>query len=126
MAFREKDFIKRQLAEVARAIARALGLKEEGRPDEARAVLESGTAAALGVGYASLGAVDVATALGLLRTREAAEGYAQLLECDASLQDDGGDSARAESLRARAQAIRAGATSYIAPGFPTTRRNIES
>ena len=55
-----------------------------------------------------------------------AEGYAQLLECDASLQDDGGDSARAESLRARAQAIRAGATSYIAPGFPTTRRNIES
>lgn len=127
MAFREKDFIKRQLAEVARVIARALGLKEAGQEDEARAVLESGAAAALGVGYASLGAVDVATALGLLRTREGAEGYAQLLECDANLEaEDGGDLARAESLRARAHAIRAGATSYIAPGFPTTRRNTPS
>jgi hypothetical protein len=104
MAFREKDYLKRQLAELARVIARALGFKEAGRPEEARAALEEGAAAALGVSYAMLGAVDVATARGLLRTREGADGYAQLLECEASME---ADPERAEALRARAQAMRA-------------------
>ena len=101
MAFREKDYLKRQLAELARVLARVLGLREAGRIDEAREELEQGAATTLGVGYTPLGSVDVATAVALLRTRELAEAYAQLLEADA----DAGK--RAEALRARAAAVRA-------------------
>ena len=108
MAFREKDYIKRQLAELVRVIAHALGLKEAGRPEEARAALAQGATGPLGVSYATLGAVDVATALGILRTRAAAEGYAQLLECEASIEEDAGDVTRAAALRARAAAVRGG------------------
>jgi hypothetical protein len=106
MAFREKDYIKRQLADLARVIAHALGLKAAGRPEEARAALSQGAAGPLGVSYATLGAVDVETAAGILRTRAAAEGYAQLLECEATIEEEAGDVARAASLRARATALR--------------------
>jgi hypothetical protein len=108
MAFREKDYLKRQLAELARAIALALGHRQAGRPEEARVALEEGAAAALGASYAMLGAVDVATARGILRTRAGADGYAQLLECEAAIEEEGGDAARAESLQARARAMREG------------------
>jgi hypothetical protein len=106
MAFREKDYLKRQLAELARVLARALGLRDTGRIDEARDELEKGAVTAFGVGYTPLGAVDVTTALGLLRTREAAEAYAQLLDCDAELVLARGDGERAGALRIRAQAVR--------------------
>ncbi len=108
MAFREKDYLKRQLAELARVIARALGFREAGRPEDARAALEEGAAGALGVSYATLGAVDVDTVRGILRTREAADGYAQLLECEAALEEDARNAPRAEALRARARALRSG------------------
>jgi len=108
MAFREKDYLKRQLAELARVLARVLGLREAGRIDEAREELEQGAATTLGVGYTPLGSVDVATAVALLRTRELAEAYAQLLEADADLAAaDADDGKRAEALRARAAAVRA-------------------
>ena len=108
MAFREKDYLKRQLAELARVLARVLGLREAGRIDEAREELEQGAATTLGVGYRPLGSVDVATAVALLRTRELADAYAQLLEADADLDPGGGEPpARAGALRARAEAVRA-------------------
>ena len=109
MAFREKDYLKRQLAELARVLARVLGLREAGRIDEALEELEKGAATTLGVGYTPLGAVDVATAVALVRTRELAEAYAQLLEADADLDPGGGGAppVRADALRARAAAVRA-------------------
>jgi len=111
MAFREKDYLKRQLAELARVLARVLGLREAGRIDEAREELEQGAATTLGVGYTPLGSVDVATAVALLRTREVAEAYAQLLEVDAELAEAGArgaePQARTDALRARAAAVRA-------------------
>ena len=108
MAFREKDYLKRQLAELARVLARVLGLRESGRIDEALEELEKGAATTLGVGYAPLGSVDVATAVALLRTRELAEAYAQLLEANAELAAAGADADnRTEALRARAAAVRA-------------------
>ena len=106
MACREKDYLKRQLAELARVIARALGLREAGRSEEARVALEEGAAAALGTSWAALAAVDVQTALGILRTPAAAEGYAQMLGAAAAIALDLGDPAHAESLEARAAALR--------------------
>ena len=104
MAFREKDYVKRQLAELARAIAAAFGLKEAGRLDEARAELERSGRSVLGVSMTTLERVDAATAVGLLRSQGAAEGYAQLLEAQASIAED--DAERAAALRERARAIR--------------------
>ena len=99
MAFREKDYLKRQLAEVARVIAKILGFKDAGNVDEARAELERGARTLLGVGMDPLGRVDVRTAAGLLRSREAAEAYAQLLEAQASLEDNPALLERAKQVR---------------------------
>jgi len=110
MAFREKDYVKRQLAELARVIARALGLKEAGRLDEARAELEQGARTVLGVGMMPLGRVDVATAVGLLRSQAGAEAYARLLETEAEF-----DAERADALRQRAKTVRAAAERGDAP-----------
>lgn len=101
MAFREKDYLKRQLEEAARAVARILGFKNAGRPDEAHAELERSARSLIGVGMDPIGRVDVGTAVGLLRSRAAVECYAQLLEAQAVLDED-----RAEALRERAKAIR--------------------
>ncbi len=108
MAYREKDYLKRQLAELARVIARALGFREAGRPEEARVAVEEGVATVFGTSWAALAAVDVQTALGILRTPEAAEGYAQMLEAAAAIASDLGERDHAESLGARAAALRAG------------------
>ena len=103
MAFREKDYLRRQLAELARVFARVLDLREAGETEEARAEFERGAALTLGVGYVPLSGVHVPTAPGLLRTREGAEAYAQLLECDAELDDRQGRTGRARALRERAR-----------------------
>jgi hypothetical protein len=102
MAYREKDYIKRQLAELARVLAAVMGLKDGGRPDEARAELEKGARSMLGVGMMPLGRVDVASAVGLLRSSAAAETYARLLEAEADLESTD----RAEALRKRAADVR--------------------
>lgn len=99
MSFREKDYLKRQVEEAARAVARILGFKDAGNVDEARAELERGARTLLGIGMDPLGRVDVATAVGLLRSRAAAETYAQLLEAQAVLEDN-------PALRERAKTIR--------------------
>ena len=102
MAYREKDYIKRQLAELARVLAAVMGLKDGGRPDEARAELEKGARSMLGVGMMPLGRVDVATAVGLLRSQAGAETYARLLEAQSELEVP----ELAGTLRERARAIR--------------------
>ena len=98
MGFRE-EYLKKQLEGLAKVLAAILGLKAAGRVDEARAELARSAKSLLGVGMDPLGRVDVGTAVRLLRSREAAETYAQLLEVQASLDDE-------DALRERAKAIR--------------------
>ena len=99
MSFREKDYLKRQVEEAARAVARILDFKDAGNVDEARAELERGARTLLGIGMDPLGRVDVATAVGLLRSRAAAETYAQLLEAQAALEDNPALGERAKTIR---------------------------
>src|SRR5689334_15989303 len=99
MAFREKDYLKKQIDQAARAIARALGFKDAGNIDEARAELDRGAKSVLGIGMLPLSRVDPASAVGLLRSRAKAEAYAELLEAQATIEDS-------EPLRERARAIR--------------------
>lgn len=102
MSFREKDYLKKQLEEVARAVARILGFKDAGNVSEARAELERSARTLLGVGLSPLDRVDVRSAVNLLRSHVGAESYAQLLEAQAALEDP--DAAKA--LLARAKGIR--------------------
>jgi len=100
MGFREKDYLIQRLEEAARAVARILGFKDAGKPDEARAELERSARSLIGVGMDPLGRVDVGTAVGLLRSRLAVECYAQLLDAQAELEENG------DALRERAKQVR--------------------
>ncbi len=105
MAYREKDYIKRQIEAFAQLLARALGLRDAGRPDAALETMRLGAGEVLGLEYDTLARVDVATARMLLRDPELIDAYAQMLELEAS-SVLAADAARAASLRARAAALR--------------------
>jgi hypothetical protein len=100
-----KDYLEQQIEGVARLLARLLGLRDAGRVEEARAELDKGARTLLGVGMMPLGRVDVATAVGLLRSQAGAESYARLLEAEAELDPD-----KADALRERARAVREAAS----------------
>jgi hypothetical protein len=106
VAYREKDYLKRQMEMFAQLLARVLGLRAAGKPDEALEQMRLGAGAALGLEYDTLARVDPATARALLRDPELFDAYAQLLELEADVAAAVGDVARAEALRARAAAVR--------------------
>lgn len=106
MAYREKDYIKRQIEMFARLLARVLGLREAGRSEEALAEAKRGAGAVLGLEYDTLARVDAASARGLLREPDLIEAYARLLEVEADVAAEGGDGERAAALRVRAAQVR--------------------
>ena len=106
MAYREKDYLKRQLEMFAKLFARVLGLRAAGRPAEAVEQMRLGAGAALGLEYDTLARVDAATARLLLRDPQLIDAYAQMIELDADVAAAAGDTGRAEALRARARDLR--------------------
>jgi hypothetical protein len=106
MAYREKDYIKRQIEMFARLFARVLGLREAGRSDEALAEAKRGAGEVFGLEYDTLARLDVPSARALLRDPELIDAYAQLLGVEADMCAERGDTARADALRARAAAMR--------------------
>lgn len=106
MAYREKDYIKRQIEMFARLFARVLGLREAGRRDEALETMRLGAGEILGLEYDTLARVDPASARTLLRDPELVDAYAQMLEVEAEVWAAEGDTARAESMRMRAAKVR--------------------
>lgn len=99
MSFREKDYLKKQVEGLARVLAAILGLKDAGRVDEARAELEAAAKSTLGIGTGLLNRIDPASAVGLLRSREKALAYADVLEAQAAVEEN-------DALRERARAVR--------------------
>ena len=106
MAYREKDYLKRQIEMFAKLFARVLGLRAAGRPEEALEQMRLGSGAALGLEYDTLGRVDPASVRMLLRDPEILDAYAQMVDLDADVASAAGDTARAEALRARSRALR--------------------
>jgi hypothetical protein len=106
MAYREKDYIRRQMEMFARLLAHVLGLREGGRPDEALAEARRGAGPVLGLEYDTLARVDAASARARLRDPELVDAYAQLLELEADVLLDAGEPTGAEALRERAAAVR--------------------
>ena len=109
MAYREKDYLKRQMEMFAQLLARVMGARAAGRPDEALEQMRLGAGAVLGLEYDTLARVDAATARALLRDPELYDAYAQLLELDAEVAEADGSTdgaARAAALRERAREVR--------------------
>jgi hypothetical protein len=105
--FQEKDFIKRQLQQLAAFLKRLLSkARDEGDVDTALDELRRQGGETLGVPLHFLDLAEPASVATLLRTREKLEAYAEILLAEAELSEMKGDAASAQALRLRAQAVR--------------------
>ncbi|MGH7725439.1 MAG: hypothetical protein ACREOU_08420 [Candidatus Eiseniibacteriota bacterium] len=119
MAYREKDYVSRQIAILARILARVLGLKEAGRLGEARAEIERGAGSVLGLEYQTLERLDARSVVALLREREIVEAYVKLMETEADLLTDGDAALEAPGSHERVRWLRERAASLLAALPPT-------
>ena len=103
MAWRE-DYVTRQIRLIAAMIARMMGLRLEGKVEEAHAELEQAYGELLGERNKLVRMVDTRTAASLLGSAEKIQLFAQLLSEEAEQQNDSG---RSELLRARASELHA-------------------
>jgi len=103
-----QDYIERMIQQVAAAIARALGMAQRGRSDEARHELDAAWSGALGLRRGDVERFDDATLRMLLAGR--IEPAAALLDAEAEVRRAAGDAAAAERLRAVAGRLRRSAT----------------
>jgi|SRR6516165_2378194 hypothetical protein len=105
--FQEKDFIKRQLQQLAAFLKRLLSkARDEGEVDTALDELAKTGGELLGVPLHFLDVADPKSAALLLRSREKIDAYAEILLTQAELSELKGDAASAQALRLRAQAVR--------------------
>jgi hypothetical protein len=112
----EKDYIKRQMKALSQALAKILlGARTEMKYEDAILQLKKTAGDHLRVDPELLGALDVASAVSLLRRPERVLAYAELLEAEAEVHRMRGDEQAAEARHRRAEALRAGLTPRAAP-----------
>jgi hypothetical protein len=93
------DYLLRQASALAEILARIVGLRLDGKPEEARAGLEGAYATLLGSQAGLLRRVDTATAAKLVGSSEKILTFAALIDEEAEQEKDEG---RKALLRARA------------------------
>lgn len=103
-ASQQEDFLLRQVAGVAAALARILGLRQRGAVDAARVELEGAYALLLGARSELLRRVDAATAAALIDAPEAIRALARLAAEEAEQEQDAD---RRAALGRRAAALEA-------------------
>jgi len=103
MAWRE-DYVTKQIRVIAAMIARMMGLRLEGKADEAHAELEQAYGELLGERNKLVRMVDAKTAASLLGSAQKIQLFANLLSEEAEQESDSG---HAELLRARAAELNA-------------------
>jgi hypothetical protein len=97
------DYVLRQVEAVAAILARIVGLRLDGEPEEARTGLEGAYTTLLGSQAGLLRRVDSNTAAKLIGSSERTLSFAALIEEEAEQESDEGRSAL---LRARAAELR--------------------
>jgi len=97
------DYILRQARAIAAILARIIGLRLEGNPEQARAGLEEAYTMLLGSQSGLIRRVDSATAAKLIGSSEKILSFAQLVEEEAEQE---GDESRRALLRARATELK--------------------
>jgi hypothetical protein len=97
------DYILRQAQAIAQILARIVGLRLDGEPEQARAGLEDAYTTLLGPQSALIRRVDPATAVKLIGSSEKTLTFAALIEEEA---EQGSDPSRKAALLARAAELR--------------------
>lgn len=97
------DYILRQAQALAQILARIVGLRLDGNPEEAKAGLEEAYTMLLGPQSALIRRVDPSTAAKLIGSSEKALSFAALIEEEAEQE---GDESRKAALRARAAEVK--------------------
>lgn len=103
-ASQQEDFLLRQVAGVAAALGRILGLRQGGAAEAARVELQGAYALLLGSRSELLRRVDAATAAALIDAPEAIRALADLVTEEAEQEPD---AHRRANLRRRAAALEA-------------------
>jgi hypothetical protein len=98
----ESDYILRMIQQLAKAIARIVGLKQAGQLDEALDELRTTADGIFGPIRHTLDAIDARSAAGLLANREKIEAYAAVTAEEASILEQMGDASSARSGEQRA------------------------
>jgi hypothetical protein len=97
VSFFRKDWVERQIEEVARALARLIQLEREKRYQDAEGLLQETAQSLTGLPYSTLLALDAASVASLLERTEQVLALAQLLDRDGALRRK----ARLEGAEAR-------------------------
>lgn len=97
MSFFRKDWVERQIEEVARALARLVQLEREKKYQDAEGLLQETAQSLTGLPYGTLLALDAGSVASLLERTEQVLALAQLLERDGALRRK----ARLEGAEAR-------------------------
>ncbi len=113
----EKDYLQRQIRQLAELLGKLLGLGRAGKQEEAAEELRQGALTLLGLDFATLCAIDSRSGVMLLGSADRVELFASLLDADAELADVEGDAARAELRRHHALEVRLEAVL----SFPSTK-----
>jgi hypothetical protein len=106
--FEQKDYILRMVKQLAAALARVLGLKQQGRLEEAQQAIDEAWSELLSLPPQLLGRLDAVTLKSMLKHPDAYRAAADLLEAEATIAESRGDPLTAESRRAVAAALREG------------------
>jgi hypothetical protein len=102
MALYGRDYLKRQLKQLALFLARAMGLQKRGRLDEARQELAQATSELVGMEPDVLGGVEPALVARLLASPDRLRVYAEIVRANAGLKRVLGDEDGARVLGERA------------------------
>ena len=97
------DYVLRQVKAIAAILARIIGLRLDGEPEQARAGLEEAYTMLLGTQAALIRRVDSATAAKLIGSSEKTLSFAALIEEEAEQEKDEG---RRALLRTRTAELR--------------------
>lgn len=103
MSPQREDYVQRQIRTIAAMIARMIGLRLGGEPEQAKDELERSYALLLDSQADLVRRVDAATAARLIGSREKIEAFAQLLDEEA---EQAADENRSAFLRGRAAELK--------------------
>jgi hypothetical protein len=102
MSLFEKDYVKRQIKQLAKAIAQALNLGRRGQLEDAEERIRAACGESLGLDFELLAMLDCNRVVAALGSAERVRAYAALMEAQAELEDLANRPESARASRARA------------------------
>jgi hypothetical protein len=103
--FDEKDYVQRQIKQLAKAVARAMSLGRGGQLEDAQEGIRAACGEGLGFDLELLAMLDCQRAIAALGSAERVRAYAALLEAQADIEDFANRPEAARAFRVRADEL---------------------